>query len=55
MQRGFVKKINPKAAVPLHCGLFDGIDMNDFKYGSKVIPEIYKEIRLLGEENNEGY
>lgn len=33
-------------AIPMHCGLFDNIDMNDFKYENKVIPEFYKEIKL---------
>ena len=33
-------------AVPLHCGLFDDLDMNKFGYENKVIPEFYKEIKL---------
>ena len=33
-------------AVPMHCGLFDEKDMNDFDYQNKVIPEFYKEIKL---------
>lgn len=33
-------------AVPLHCGLFDEIDMHDFAYENKVIPQFYKEISL---------
>ena len=33
-------------AVPLHCGLFDEKDMNDFEYDNKVVPEFYKEIKL---------
>lgn len=31
-------------AVPMHCGLFDEIDMNDFLYEPKVVPEFYEEI-----------
>lgn len=30
-------------AIPLHCGLFDEIDMNSFDYKKKIIPTIYKE------------
>ena len=33
-------------AVPMHCGLFDDIDMNGFPYESKIVPEFYKEIVL---------
>lgn len=44
--RRFCERIKPKIAVPIHCGLFDDIDMNDFEYKNKVVPEIYKEIRI---------
>ncbi len=33
-------------AVPLHCGLFDKIDMNEWQYKNKKVPEFYKEIQL---------
>lgn len=33
-------------AVPMHCGLFDDIDMNDWGYKNKIVPEFYKEIAL---------
>lgn len=33
-------------AVPMHCGLFDGKDLNDFAYEKKIIPNFYKEIVL---------
>lgn len=33
-------------AVPMHCGLFDSLDLNDFKYANKIVPEFYKEIKL---------
>lgn len=42
----FCEKIRPKIAVPMHCGLFDNKDMNEFKYKNKVIPEIYKTINI---------
>ena len=41
----FCEKIGAKA-IPLHCGLFDGIDMHDFEYEDKVVPEFYKEINI---------
>ena len=36
-------------AIPVHCGLFDNIDMNEFGYKNKIVPEFYKEI-ILQEE-----
>ena len=33
-------------AVPLHCGLFDDIDMAHFPYQNKVVPTFYQEIKL---------
>lgn len=33
-------------AIPIHCGLFDSIDLNEFAYENKVVPEFYKEIKL---------
>lgn len=33
-------------AIPLHCGLFDEIDMNLFGYKNKVIPQIYQKIEI---------
>ena len=41
----FCQRIGAKA-IPLHCGLFDDLDMNKFGYENKVIPEFYKEIEL---------
>lgn len=34
------------AAVPMHCGLFDNMDLHDFAYEDKVVPEFYREIKL---------
>lgn len=42
----FCERINPKFAVPLHCGMFDEKDLNDFAYEKKIVPEIYKEIKV---------
>ena len=33
-------------AVPLHCGLFDSIDMMLFPYEPKVVPAFYQEIKF---------
>lgn len=43
--KAFCEKIGAKA-IPFHCGLFDDLDMNDFEYDNKVVPEFYKEIEL---------
>lgn len=47
MQDGaqFCGKIGARA-VPLHCGLFDSLDLNSFPYENKVVPQFYKEIML---------
>ena len=42
----FVERIGAAKCVPLHIGMFDNLDANDFNCKNKVIPEIYKEIRL---------
>lgn len=41
----FCERIGAKA-IPLHCGLFDDLDMNKFAYENKSVPEFYKEILL---------
>ena len=33
-------------AVPMHCGLFDEKNLNDFEYENKIVPKFYKEIEL---------
>ncbi len=42
----FCERIRAKVAVPLHCGMFDTIDMNAFGYEPKIIPQIYQKILL---------
>ena len=42
----FAKRINAEKTVPLHTGLFDNLNAYDFECENKVIPEIYKEIKL---------
>ena len=42
----FCEKINPKFAIPIHCGMFDDTDMNKFGYKNKVVPHIYEEIKI---------
>ena len=33
-------------AIPMHCGMFDDIDMNRFEYSSKIVPEAFHKIKL---------
>ncbi len=42
----FAAKTGAKKAVPLHVGLFDELSGDIFKAENRVIPEIYKEIKL---------
>ena len=42
----FCEMVKPTVAVPMHCGMFDELDLNDFEYESKIVPTIYKEIYL---------
>ena len=44
--KAFCERINPKVAVPMHCGMFDEFDLNDFEYENKVVPKIYEEVIL---------
>ena len=41
----FCQKINA-TAIPLHCGLFDEINMNTWQYEDKIVPIFYEEIAL---------
>lgn len=42
----FAAKIGAKKTVPIHFGMFDDLSPEKFVYENRVIPEIYKEIRL---------
>lgn len=42
----FCERINPQYAVPIHYGMFDEIDANEFEFKNKVVPKIYKEVVL---------
>ena len=42
----FAKRINAPKTVPIHIGMFDELTADGFKCENKVIPEIYKEIKL---------
>lgn len=42
----FCEKVDAKVAVPMHCGLFDNLDMTKWEYENKTVPEFYKEIIL---------
>lgn len=42
----FCERIKPSVAVPVHFGMFDSIDSNDFEYLNRSIPRIYKKIEV---------
>lgn len=42
----FCERINPEIAVPMHCGMFDDLDLNKFGYKNKVVPKIYEKIEV---------
>ena len=42
----FAEIIKAKVAVPVHFGMFDNLNPEDFNFKNKVIPQIYKEIKL---------
>ena len=42
----FCERINPTFAVPMHCGLFDNLNMHDFAYSKAVVPKFFDEIKL---------
>ena len=42
----FAETVNAEKVIPLHWGLFDDINPEDFLCDKKVIPEFYKEIKL---------
>ena len=44
--KSFCERIAPKFAVPIHCGMFDEIDMNDFEAENKIVPQIYEEVKF---------
>ena len=39
-------KSEAKTAVPIHFGMFDSLNAGNFGFKNRVIPEIYKEIKL---------
>ena len=42
----FAKRINAQKTVPVHVGMFDELTADEFDCENKIIPEIYKEIKL---------
>lgn len=42
----FIKRINAKFVIPTHFGMFDDMTGNELVCKNKIIPEIYKEIKL---------
>lgn len=43
--KSFCERLNA-VAIPMHCGLFDDIDLNDFEYKNKVVPKFYENIDI---------
>ena len=44
--KAFCERISA-TAITMHCGLFDDIDMHEFDYDRKIVPEFFKEIKLI--------
>ena len=44
--KAFCERIKPEIAIPVHCGMFDEIDMNAFEFEKKIVPEIYEEVKF---------
>lgn len=42
----FCDKVNPKFVVPIHCGMFDNIDVNEFDCDNKIILKTYEKIEF---------
>ena len=42
----FAKKTGAKTVVPIHWGMLDDLDPNDFKCNNRLIPELYKETTI---------
>lgn len=42
----FAEEIKAKTAMPIHFGMFDSLNAGNFGFKNRVIPEIYKEIKL---------
>lgn len=45
--KAFAEEIGAGIAVPMHWGMFDNISPEMFAFENKVIPEVYKEMRLF--------
>lgn len=44
--KAFCERIKPEVAVPIHCGMFDDVDIRAFEYKNKIVPEIYIKIEV---------
>lgn len=42
----FAEKISAKRVVPIHCGMFDEIDMDKFVCNGKRLPRVYQKVDL---------
>lgn len=42
----FCDKVKPKFVVPIHCGMFDNLDVNDFECENKIVLKTYGEMEF---------
>lgn len=42
----FAGRVNAKYTIPVHVGMFDELTAHNFECNNKIIPEIYKEIKI---------
>ncbi len=42
----FAEIVKAQKTIPIHFGMFDELDPTEFNYENRIIPEIYKEIKL---------
>ena len=42
----FCEKIKAKAVVPIHCGMFDDVDVNEFECENKIVLKTYEKMRV---------
>lgn len=42
----FCRKVNPKFVVPIHCGMFDSMDVNDLDCENKIVLKAYEKINF---------
>ena len=43
----FARRVRAKYVIPVHFGMFDEMTGEELKHKTAVIPQIYKEIKLI--------